>query len=674
MSGAPEMAMNIDSLIRIKADVQGENNIRRLGNSMQGVQGKVKNLKMSVQGLTGAMRVFGTVLAAGAFTQFLRGAINLSDEMGKASVRTGVAADKLLALKNAGMLADVTQKDLINSLTKLNVNLVAAAEGNEELAKRFQQLGVSIKGADGELRDTDEVLKDIADRFADMPDGAQKAAAAVTIFGRSGAQLITLLNGGSASLDEFNYKLSDDFAPRAELFNDTITKTGFQFEGFRLQLMDALLPALQVIAESFGDLFASENDWKDLFKVIENGIRGVAIVIMSLVKLVDEMVRAVVAGVRITKRFLKGDIKGMEQARSEYFQGVGQRFGENVKTFERLAYGSAEAPTQRKRTSMFDLRDLRQERASSAASDKTAKQQEAAARRAAQEALKLAEAQRKGFEASLLQLDASKAALAIALESNPVKRVELEYEERKRVLMVEFAQAAQDSLTTAQDLNIERRLAIDLDTLAVEKQKALAEAAKESGKSFKESFGEKMDEYKKSLADFGGQAAGVVINAFQGMEDALTDFVTTGKADFRALANSIIADITRIAIRQAIIKPLVGALFPTANANGNVFAANGIVPFAKGGIVDRPMLFPFAKGIGLMGEAGPEAIMPLRRGPGGRLGVEASGGVGDVIVNVDASGTKAQGDQPNAAALGRAIGAAVQAELIKQKRPGGLLA
>jgi len=122
MSGAPEMAMNIDSLIRIKADVQGENNIRRLGNSMQGVQGKVKNLKMSVQGLTGAMRVFGTVLAAGAFTQFLRGAINLSDEMGKASVRTGVAADKLLALKNAGMLADVTQKDLINSLTKLNVN------------------------------------------------------------------------------------------------------------------------------------------------------------------------------------------------------------------------------------------------------------------------------------------------------------------------------------------------------------------------------------------------------------------------------------------------------------------------------------------------------------------------------------------------------------------------
>jgi phage-related minor tail protein len=76
-----------------------------------------------------------------------------------------------------------------------------------------------------------------------------------------------------------------------------------------------------------------------------------------------------------------------------------------------------------------------------------------------------------------------------------------------------------------------------------------------------------------------------------------------------------------------------------------------------------------------MGEAGPEAILPLQRGPGGKLGVQASGSsVGDVVVNVDASGTRAQGDNQSATQLGNVIGAAVQAELIKQKRPGGLLA
>lgn len=58
-------------------------------------------------------------------------------------------------------------------------------------------------------------------------------------------------------------------------------------------------------------------------------------------------------------------------------------------------------------------------------------------------------------------------------------------------------------------------------------------------------------------------------------------------------------------------------------AKGGVFDQHGVTAFAKGGVVNKPTVFPFAKGVGLMGEAGPEAIMPLRRGPDGRLGVSA---------------------------------------------------
>jgi tape measure domain-containing protein len=113
--------------------------------------------------------------------------------------------------------------------------------------------------------------------------------------------------------------------------------------------------------------------------------------------------------------------------------------------------------------------------------------------------------------------------------------------------------------------------------------------------------------------------------------------------------------------------------FFSPSANGNAFGANGIIPFAKGGIVNSPTLFPFAKGVGLMGEAGPEAIMPLTRGPGGQLGVSNFGGSGDVnvVVNVDAKGSSVEGNEQGANQLGRVISAAVQSELIKQQRPRG---
>ena len=108
---------------------------------------------------------------------------------------------------------------------------------------------------------------------------------------------------------------------------------------------------------------------------------------------------------------------------------------------------------------------------------------------------------------------------------------------------------------------------------------------------------------------------------------------------------------TRILISKALSTILVaftgGATIDTAaiaagnytgpHAMGGVFAGP-ITPYALGGIVTKPTLFAFANGTGLMGEAGPEAIMPLSRGPDGKLGVKAQASGGDVIVNVQNNG------------------------------------
>jgi len=135
--------------------------------------------------------------------------------------------------------------------------------------------------------------------------------------------------------------------------------------------------------------------------------------------------------------------------------------------------------------------------------------------------------------------------------------------------------------------------------------------------------------------------------AFGELEDSLFDFIKTGEFEFKKFAKSILDEITRITIRAALIAPIArgisGAIGGGATAaattqgtfaNGGVFSNGNVIPFANGGIVTGPTLFPLNGGrTGLMGEAGDEAIVPLRRGRGGRLGVDASGAT-NVQVNV----------------------------------------
>jgi hypothetical protein len=219
----------------------------------------------------------------------------------------------------------------------------------------------------------------------------------------------------------------------------------------------------------------------------------------------------------------------------------------------------------------------------------------------------------------------------------------------------------------------------------------------------------KLEDEMRRLTDAGGMVVNAASeignafgNSFRGIVDgsmsaqqALSGFFKNVANAFLEMAAQIIAKWLAMAALNAVLKLFPGggaaaAVSPSApggdvwgavgrlfgeNAMGNAYAKNGIVPFAYGGVVNRPTLFPFAKGIGLMGEAGPEAILPLRRGSDGRLGVSSSGGGSTVVnVSVDASGTAVEGDGPGANQMGRIIGAAVQAEIVKMQRPGGLLA
>jgi hypothetical protein len=638
----------------IDAKTKGENNIKRLGTSMQGVQGKAKNLATAVRGVGTAFKALFAAAAVAGFARFVQGAIDTADAFGKLEVRTGIAAEKLLAYVNAGKLAGVSQKQLETGLKTLARTQAEAADGVKTYSDAYNKLGISVKAADGSLKPSDQLLGEIADKFKDLPDGPEKAAIAMDLFGKSGADMITLLNGGSEALEEFNYQLSDKFAQNAEYYNDQITKMGFAFDGFRMQLMDALMPALIQITEAFTDLFNTEADWSSLFLVIEAGIRTIAGVTYATIAALKFFGRTLVDLVKIADRVARLDFKGAGEIISQGLADTAEQFGKDTANIVDIFTKSSEAPEgYGRRTTGFRLPSTvdASGRARNNKEDQKALRLE---RERVQTGRQIVDytLQRVAAFSKLLQGLADEKALLEGKLAGNEKEVALAIKIRKETegMPPLIAKAVEERIRGNEELQ-------DAVNKQEEQNKKLAEEA------------QKLNDFYKSIGDTITSSVGGALEGLIFQSKSLGE-------SLKSLAQSLAKMFLQFGVQTAFgalgeSGGFLGKLF--GNAKGNVFAENKIVPFAYGGVVNKPTLFPMANGMGLMGEAGPEAIMPLRRGPGGRLGVEANGGLGNVVVNVDASGTRAQGDDQNAKALGSAIGAAVQAELIKQKRPGGLL-
>jgi hypothetical protein len=117
----------------------------------------------------------------------------------------------------------------------------------------------------------------------------------------------------------------------------------------------------------------------------------------------------------------------------------------------------------------------------------------------------------------------------------------------------------------------------------------------------------------------------------------LTDMLWAADTTFKNILESFGRMITQMVIQKRVIEPMLTSWFgaaPVASAHGNVFNAGTVIPFARGGIVNRPTLFPMANGAGLMGEKGPEAVMPLARTKSGDLGVKTQGSSPNIEINM----------------------------------------
>jgi phage-related minor tail protein len=279
-----------DALLRIKADVTGENEITGLTRSLRGAQGAVAAVKASFAGL-GAL--VPAALGAGV-VGLAKGAIDAADNMRDLSQRTGISVEMLSKLDVAAKQSGTNIEAVGTALGRFNGRLVEAAKtGSGPTSDALKQLGLSATDASGKIKSADKILLEIADRFAAMPDGPKKSALALDLFGRAGQNLIPLLNGGSAAIKNIAATMTTDFANSADRVNDKLVVIQARFTALTVSLAEKLLPAFESLVNAVDSIANAFSALPGPIQQFIVGIGGIAIAIgivagpiINLIKLI----------------------------------------------------------------------------------------------------------------------------------------------------------------------------------------------------------------------------------------------------------------------------------------------------------------------------------------------------------------------------------------------------
>jgi lambda family phage tail tape measure protein len=237
-------------------------NIARLGvvlglNSSEFNTG-IEKAKKGADSLKSQLTSLSTAAIAGsvAIGAMVKQSINYMDKFDDFSQITGIAIESLSALTYAATVTGISQETLEGGLVRLTKGMSEAQQGTGEALKAFEALGIST----ADLGSADGVLMQIADRFGNMQDSAEKTALAIAIFGRSGAKLIPFLNEGRTGIerlkkeaDELNVVISTEASKAAAEFNDNLTRLAAASQGWGVTLAEKVLPALNAIVESLVD-------------------------------------------------------------------------------------------------------------------------------------------------------------------------------------------------------------------------------------------------------------------------------------------------------------------------------------------------------------------------------------------------------------------------------------
>ncbi|MGJ7160257.1 phage tail tape measure protein, partial [Morganella morganii] len=187
-------------------------------------------------------------------------------------------------------------------------------------------------------------------------------------------------------------------------------------------------------------------------------------------------------------------------------------------------------------------------------------------------------------------------------------------------------------------------------------------------------------DYRDAALDSNAQIQNATMAALNGFSTELTSVLTTGKANFREFTTSILKMLTEIFVKKSIVMGMDAMGFNfTPNAKGGVYSSPSLSAYS-GQVVHTPTMFAFAKGAGVMGEAGPEGIFPLRRGLDGKLGVVAkmAGGGGEPLIQnnyftINNDGSNGQMGPQATQTILKLVEQKTKQVLASERRPGGAM-
>jgi hypothetical protein len=624
--------------------------VQKNASGMSAAMGKVG--KKFTEAATALNKYAGYAVAAAiaASVAFIKKQITVADEMGKLAQATGTTSEYLSSMALVASQGGTTLETVAKGTKKLSQNMYDVSKGIGEAKDAFEDLNIKVANSDGTLRSSEEVMKDIATRFSKMEDGAAKTAYAMDIFGRAGAELIPMLNGGRDGIEQLQKKaeemglvISTKTALEAAYFNDQLDILMKSAQGAGRGLALSLIPwlnetlaVMKLAKEESGTLMAA---WVGL------GAVGEAIFGKSLTQQIREAEERVA---RLSDQLKKAGshetaglrILGMDTSEAELAEARAQ-----LDALQRQKEAIDAADKSRMEASLRRYQEEAEQRRKN--TEELIKQQQARidAQIKAKEAEIAANAEAKKAAEEKKQLEQEAQALyelrrELYLQDEAAKFAELEeYEKEYAEKQAKFQEAHKRATLTSKDYELQqlRSLYDEYATYIDDKTKLdewyAAEKEKILGKSV-EKEKSNINELKTAIEGWGRDST-----------DAIVEFARTGEMSFSDMIDSMIDDLLRMMIYQNTTGPLfsgfgsmiagkgfgAGVAAFQGSAHGNVFQNGNLIPFASGGIVTRPTVFPMAQGAGLMGEAGAEAIMPLTR-IGGDLGVKSTGG--GAVVNI----------------------------------------